>query len=66
MLVGRSEREERTWRKMAWMCALLMNASGNMKRHVKPDDLLGRKKRRPAKGAADVDELVRRQQALEA
>ena len=34
-------REDRQWELAAWMCANLMNASGNMKHAKQPSDLLG-------------------------
>jgi len=36
-------REDRQWELAAWMCANLMNATGNMKHAVKQADLLGPK-----------------------
>ena len=34
-------RDDRQWMLAAWMCANLMNATGNMKTAVQPDTLLG-------------------------
>lgn len=34
-------REDRQWELAAWMCANLMNATGNMKKSITAADLLG-------------------------
>lgn len=34
-------REDRQWSLAAWVCANLMNATGNFKKEIQPDRLLG-------------------------
>lgn len=42
MAKGYQWRSEREWERIAWLASNLMNASGNLKKPVSPNQLLGR------------------------
>lgn len=42
MVSGYGWRSEREWERLAWLASNIMNASGNMKRPVTPNKLLGK------------------------
>jgi hypothetical protein len=72
MLAGAAYRDEREWERTAWLAANVINVSGKVaKSAVTVDKLLGRKRASivpqfPADPRAQVEELIRRQEALNA
>lgn len=71
MLAGAAYRDEREWERTAWLAANIINVSGKVaKNQVTVDKLLGRKRvivpQFPADPQAQVEELIRRQKALNA
>jgi len=56
------EREKSAYRREAYFTALLMNATGNYKRHIRPEELVNFSEKTRAK---PMSEAERRQQVLE-